>query len=346
MAEAKQLDDLIDDINNRLKDNNEGTIGAADIRETVRNVARSIQGIVASGSTFGDTDSGFPFQKDVRIKKDMAALTGGRLFVESGIMFPRSDVDSSSLQTEPYLGADGINHNQLANLSVGNFHPQYVDTGGLNRMQNGKSLRMGTGYIMQGSSADGSRLPLDEAEKGLRFESTGATTETVHVGSGTMINFEEDSSPMTSAQQVAQAWIRFNATRPSVGETSETTIEEVNCSYNIKTIERRRDALNNLQDGKFRIYFKDNLFDNANYVAVASSNAQDGTDAADFTLCTVGIVERTAEYISFDVKQDDGDFVNASVNDIVIFGPASGVTPEAAPTVQWAAEVTTTTPAP
>ncbi len=333
MAIAKQLTDLIADINNRLKDNNEGTIGAADIRENVRNVAASIQGIVASG----DTDSAYPFYKDVRIKKDITANTGGRIMVESGILFPRSDADSTSLQTQPYLGPGGINHNTLGNLTIGNPHTQYVDTGGLNRMVNGKSFRMGTGYIMQGSSQDGGRLALDEANKGLRFESTGATTETVHVGSGTMVEFEDDKSPFTSAQQVAQAWIRFDATRPSVGETSGTTIAGVNCSYNIKTIERRRDSGNNLQDGKFKIYFKDNLFDHANYVAIASSNAQGGTDAADFTLCTVGIVERTSTYISFDVKQDDGDFVNASVNDLVIYGPASGVVEQAAPTIQFAA---------
>jgi len=333
MAIAKQLTDLIADINNRLKDNNEGTIGAADIRENVRNVAASIQGIVASG----DTDSAYPFYKDVRVKKDITANTGGRIMVESGILFPRSDADSTSLQTQPYLGPGGINHNTLGNLTIGNPHTQYLDTGGLNRMVNGKSFRMGTGYIMQGSSQDGGRLALDEANKGLRFESTGATTETIHVGSGTMVEFEDDKSPFTSAQQVAQAWIRFDATRPSVGETSGTTIAGVNCSYNIKTIERRRDSGNNLQDGKFKIYFKDNLFDHANYVAIASSNAQGGTDAADFTLCTVGIVERTSTYISFDVKQDDGDFVNASVNDLVIYGPASGVVEQATPTIQFAA---------
>ena len=332
MAIAKQLTDLIADINNRLKDNNEGTIGAADIRENMRNVAASIQGIVASG----DTDSAYPFYKDVRVKKDITAGTGGRIMVESGILFPRSDADSTSLQTQPYLGPGGINHNTLANLTVGNAHTQYVDTGGLNRMVNGKSFRMGTGYIMQGSSQDAGRLALDEANKGLRFESTGATTETVHVGSGTMVEFEDDKSPFTSAQQVAQAWIRFDATRPSVGETSETTIAGVNCSYNIQKIERRRDSGNVLQDGKFKVWFKTGLFDHANYVAIASSNAQGGTGAGDFTVHSVGIVERTSEYISFDVKQDDGDFANATVNDLVIYGPASGVVEQATPTIQYA----------
>tara|TARA_B100000085_G_scaffold277990_1_gene299132 strand:+ start:2446 stop:3462 length:1017 start_codon:yes stop_codon:yes gene_type:complete len=333
---ARQKLDLVNNVKEDLKDNNEGTIGAADIRLNLLDVIQSIQGIVASG----DTDSAYPFYNDTRIKKDIAAGTGGKLFVESGILFPRSDADATSLQTQPYLGPDGIDHNDLANLGVGNFHPQYVDTGGLNRMVNGKSFRMGTGYIMQGSSQDGGRLALDEAHKGLRFESTGALTETVHVGSGTMLKFEDDHSPIKSGQQVAQAWIRFDATRPSVGETSANTIAGINCSYNIEKIQRRRDHLDVLQDGKFKIWFKDGTFDHANYVAVASSNAQGGTSGGDFTLCTVGIVERHKDYITFDVKQDDGDFVNASVNDIVIFGPASGVVEEAGPTIEWA-ETTT-----
>jgi hypothetical protein len=327
----RQKTDLINNMKEQLKDNNEGTIGASDIRLNMLDLTQSIQGIVASG----DTSDTYPFYNDVRIKKDIAANTGGRLFCESGILFPRSDTDSTSLQTQPYLGPDGIDHNDLANLGVGNFHPQYVDTGGLNRMVNGKSFRMGTGYIMQGSAQDGGRLALDEANKGLRFESTGATTETVHVGSGTTIEFEDDKSPMTSAQQVAQAWIRFDATRPTSGETSSNTIAGVNCSYNIATIQRRRDVNDVLQDGKFKIWFKTDLFDHANYVAIASSNAQGGTGAGDFTLCTVGIVERHKDYISFDVKQDDGDFVNATINDLVIYGPASGVVEQAGPTIEW-----------
>ena len=70
-------------------------------------------------------------------------------------------------------------------------------------------------------------------------------------------------------------------------------------------------------------------------VAVGNSNSRSDNDAAeDFDVNTVGIVERDANYVTFYVLNDAGNYVDAAVNDLVIFGNASGVTGDSSPTLE------------
>lgn len=69
-------------------------------------------------------------------------------------------------------------------------------------------------------------------------------------------------------------------------------------------------------------------------MAVGNSNAIAGSGSAeDFDVNTVGIVHRTEDYLTFYVKSDDNEYVNAAVNDLVVFGNAVGVTPDGPVTI-------------
>ena len=115
---------------------------------------------------------------------------------------------------------------------------------------------------------------------------------------------------MTSAVQVAQAYVRF------IGSGDMAVVD----SHNISQIERYDNP------GKFRVYFKAGLFDNGNYVCIANSNATtDDASPEDFDLNVAAVVERTADYVSFVVRNDNNEYVNAAVNDLVVYGRASGV---------------------
>ena len=77
---------------------------------------------------------------------------------------------------------------------------------------------------------------------------------------------------------------------------------------------------------RYKVYFKPGLFDNGNYVCVGNSNGTgDDASAEDMDVVNVGIVERTADYVTFAVQNANGAYVNAAVNDLVIYGRASGV---------------------
>jgi len=132
----------------------------------------------------------------------------------------------------------------------------------------------------------------------------------MHVGSKTTIKTDTDGSEMTSAVQVAQAYIRF------VGSGAMEVVD----AHNVSQLERYDNP------GKFKVYFKAGLFDNGNYVCIANSNAtSDNANPEDFDVNTAAVIERTAEYVTFVVRNDAGQYVNAAVNDLVVYGRASGV---------------------
>jgi hypothetical protein len=96
-------------------------------------------------------------------------------------------------------------------------------------------------------------------------------------------------------------------------------------SSNVTKLQR---PLGPTSPGKFKIFFKANTFADSNYVAIANSNARsDGDNAEDFSNNTVGIVERDKDYITFQVLNAAGQFVDAAINDLVVFGNVSGVIP-------------------
>ena len=85
--------------------------------------------------------------------------------------------------------------------------------------------------------------------------------------------------------------------------------------------------------GKFRINFKPETLDSSNFVAIGSSNSRtDNDNGEDFSNNTVSLVKRGGDgstlsphFVTFFVHNDAGAYVDAAVNDLVIYGMTSGV---------------------
>jgi hypothetical protein len=301
----KSSNEISNDIQNRLADNNAGLISAGDVRDNMQNIVDSINYIVASG----DFDALHPFTgNNVRAKIAQITptiATGGLFIAESGILFPRSD-SPSVIQTRPYPGPSGISHNGLSDLNVGNPHTQYLHTLGIN-IANG-NLPLGNSWI----NSSGNASILLTNNRGIRFQYIDNNNELIRIGSQSKVRFDVDNSVMPTAKSVAQAWIRFDGTSGNL---------QVQSSYNVAGLEH-------FANGSYKIYFTPQTFANGNYSAIGISNSTTGSESPqDFDLNSVGIVERTPEYLTFVVRNDNGEYVNAKVNDLVVFGNASGVIP-------------------
>jgi hypothetical protein len=298
-----------------LADNNAGLISARDVRQNMVDIIESLKYIVASG----DFDATHAFAKDVRLKintTDPANVEGGVLIVESGIKFSNGLGDDDVTQVEPYPGSSGILHNGLAGLTIGDPHTQYLKLTG-NRNMDGN---LGMGGPANWINASGNMITNNM--HGISFRHIDADEEIMHIGSGTTVKFDVDNSMMPTAKGAAQAWIRFNGSGNM----------QVLSSYNVTKLQR---PLGQASPGKFKIFFKPNTFSDSNYVAIAASNARSDNDSGeDFSNNTVGIVERDKDYITFQVLNTAGSFVDAAVNDLVIFGNASGVTPSTGVTIE------------
>lgn len=306
MADIKSSGDLLASIAADLSDNNAGLISAEDVRHNMADTVRSINQIVASG----DTDSKWPFTKNVRVKHDLVSGEGGILYVESGIIFPNSPVDSGSRQQEPFLGIGSLNHNALANLTAGDPHTQYVSISGFEagRVMTG-NLGMGTSWV--GASGN---------DTGLKFTKNAAGTDDISVSGGFV--FKEDNSTMTSAHGVAKAWMNWSAVGGNI---------TVKSYHNI-------DAIAAVDSGVFQITFTSGTFLDNNYTAVGVSNGLSSTGTYDaMQPNSVGITLRNGDdgtslrSLHFKVEQDDGDAVFAGHNDLVVYGynplSTSGVGP-------------------
>lgn len=313
---AKTVDQLVTSITTDLADNNAGLISAADVRENMADIAFSIPYIVASG----DWDAvGTRFISNVHLKTNNAGTDGGIIIVESGIQF-NNPVGGGGLQVQPYPGPTGIDHGQLLSSSLNDDdHAQYLNRNGVRTMTG--DLGMENNWIR--ASGDTASL----TGHGLQFEWVSATSEIVHVGSQTIVEFDTDATTMSTARSTAQAWLSFS----SVSGVTEGTTVTVHSAYNISKIERIRDNSDNPTAGKFKIYFKPNLFANSNYVAIGRSTGRssDSNDGADFDRVTVGIADREPQYLTFYVLQEDGDYADAYYNDLLVFGNPSGSTPPA-----------------
>lgn len=292
--------DITTNINTELADNNAGNISAYDVRHNMVDIVDSMLPIVASGNFNANPFVG----NNVRIGKSGSLY--GQLIVESGIVFDNGTGNESEIQLQPYLGPEGISHNNLDDLTVGDPHTQYMNINGIRPMS--RNLPMGDAWINASGATDG--LPSTYDDRGLQFEYVDANNETMHVGDKTTIKTDIDGSYMTSAVQVAQAYIRF------IGSGDMAVVD----SYNVSELERIENP------GKYRIHFKAGLFGDGNYVCVGNSNGTTSdTNESDMDLVNVGIVERTANYVTFVVRNDNGEYVNAKVNDLVVYGRASGV---------------------
>lgn len=288
--------DIVSNINTDLADNNAGLISASDVRENMKDIVQSLDTIVGSGNFNTLT----PFTGN-NVRAKITNNTYGRFIAESGVEFP----NGGGLQVERYPGASNIEHNLLSNLSVGNPHTQYMHTTGLNKAIG--NMPMGDRWINSSGN-----ISFTTNDRGIKFTYVDSNKETIHVGNKSTIQFDIDNSTMFTAKSTAQAWIRFNGS----GDMS------VISSYNIKELVKT-------SPGKFEVYFKDDTFTNGNYVAIGNSNSRTDSDTGeDFDLNTVGIVSRQANSVTFYVLNKSSEYVDAAVNDLVIFGNASGVVPD------------------
>ena len=286
---------LLARIEEQLADNNAGLISAADVRNNIGDAVRSINAIVASGDTSGD----FPFYNDVRAKRTVplvGSAYGGTFIAESGVYFSNAP-DATKLQTRPWLGVGNIQHNDLAGLTVGDPHLQYVSISGHRPMQG--NLRMASYWVgASGYNHDGFKFD---------YHPTGTTILT----SGTL-KFP-DNSKLGSAIGVAKAFGRFDGTNA-----------QNYYSYNIHSITRH-------DTGKYSIKIASGVLNTDDYVVIAQSNARDSKSSPeDFDRNTTCSVFRSGVYtpdgtVAFSVLvlNERGNYVDGKILDVVVF--ASGV---------------------
>jgi hypothetical protein len=291
----KSRADLLATIGSELADNNAGAISAYDVRHNLEDIVDSINQIVASG----DFDATNPFVEDVRAQ--ITNNAGGMFIAESGINFE----NGGGIQYVPYPGPGGIVHNTLAGLTAGDPHTQYLPLTGSRVMAN----NLGTGSVWVNSS--GNSQISSSNDRGLKFQYVAPTVENIIVGSGSKFTFNKDGSMFNTANGIAKAWINFDA--------SEAT-PVINSWYNIDTLEK-------VDTGKFKIYFTSGVLTNNSYVAIGSSNARStAANAEDFDHNSVGLVSRTGDdltelrSVTFNVINGEGEYADAQVNDLVVFG--------------------------
>jgi len=296
--------DIYTNIQTDLADNNAGAISAADIRNNMSDMLESMNHIVASGNFNSIT----PFSNDVKLKLEDGV--GGKLIVGSGIEFVNN---GGGTQYVPYPGPGGIDHNNLTGLTSQNPHTQYMNVNGLNKAV--ANIPMCNAWINSSGTLTGAP---DTNNRGFKFEYTDTVSgEIIHVGATSTVKFDKDNSNTDSGKGFAQAWLRF------IGSGDMAVMS----SYNISGVQR-------VDDGKFKVFFNPGIFANSNYVAIGNSNAVAASGSAEeFEVHAVGIVERTKDYLTFYVKDDDNDYINAAVNDLVVFGNTVGVTPDSTPTI-------------
>jgi hypothetical protein len=280
----------------RIPDNNAGQISAADVRTSMIDIVDSINQIVASGNFNSET----PFVNNVRLQKN--GNVGGILYVGSGIDF----INGGGMQYVPYPGLQNLQHNSLGGLTAGDPHTQYLKLTGDRKMEGG--LGMGSAWINSSGAAD-----VTNTGRGLQFGYVSPTAENVNVGSGTSLVYLKDKSRMSSARGVAKAWINFDASGVS-------HIPVVRDSFGVSGI--NKDGI-----GKFTITFHSGILADNNYAAIGCSNAR-GTSVnnTDFQTNTVGLSYRSGNdasslrKITFCVQDDGGQYVDADLNDLVIYG--------------------------
>tara|TARA_Y100001937_G_C7109170_1_gene326669 strand:- start:576 stop:1529 length:954 start_codon:yes stop_codon:yes gene_type:complete len=305
----KSSGDLIASISTDLADNNAGLISAEDVRHNMEDTAFSINRIVASG----DTETEFPFYNNVTISN---AHTGkGKLFVESGIVFPNTPEVSERTkhQIRPWLGPDGIQHNQLAGLTAGDPHTQYIPINGSRALTG--NFAAGDKWINSSGTVNG-----DSTDNGLQFKYNSPTVgDDVCVGTSGHLKFNKDNSSVDSFHGVAKAWLNFD------GSGNAPPHDPVIRSYhNIHSLQR-------IAKGTFKITFTSGTFLDNNYVAIGSSNGEGGSGTFDsIDVNTVGILLRegddatTLRSLHFTVKTDDNDNINAKINELVCYGLEPG----------------------
>lgn len=290
-------DQIKTNIQSELADNNAGLISAYDVRHNLEDIVDSINQIVASGNF----DSTTPFSaSDVRAK----IVNGqyGAFIAESGVVFPYG-----GRQLEAYPGPNSVQHNNLAGLTAGDPHTQYLPLGG-GRVMN-QNLGLGNNWI---NSSGNSQLS-SSSDRGFQFQYVSSNLEHINVGNKSSLVFTKDNSKLDTAKGAAKAWLHFDA-------SGVNGVPEVKSYHNIQQLEK-------LDIGKYRVVFTSGTFRNNNYVAIGSSNSRTTANSKeDFNLNTVGIVSRSGDdagslrSLTFCVLNDGGQYVDAQLNDLVVYG--------------------------
>jgi hypothetical protein len=302
---------IIGNINSELADNNAGLISAYDIRHNLVDIVESINQIVASGNF----NTGTPFTGE-NVRAKIINNQYGFFIAESGILFPNATSVNDGKQLEPYPGPASISHNSLKDLTVGDPHIQYINRNGTRVMQG--NFGLGTNWI----NASGSST-IGMSDRGLQFQYVSSSGENINVGSRTKFVFKSNDTTIEDGRGVARAWINFCASGGLI---------QVREGYNIQQIERLYTG-GQPNVGKFLITFSSGVLANNNYIALGQSNSRsDNDEGADFDVNTVGLVSRTGDdasslrQLTFYVVNDAGEYVDAAVNDLVIFGRNKGST--------------------
>jgi hypothetical protein len=290
-----------------LADNNAGAISARILRESVTDFCYSTNLIVGSG----DHNVEFPFVNNVRASK----INGNGFFIaESGVTFPNSP--RAVNQYEAYPGAAGIDHDDLRNRHVNvDAHRQYLAVNGTRPME--ENLPMGNNWINSSGAGFDNR--------GLRFE-YAPSGDSIHVGSGSKFVFA-DSSKMPSARGVAKAWMIFDGSG-----TGSYGVPVVKAYHNVESIQY-------LDPGKYRIILPSGAVKNANCVAIGNSNSRTtASSQEDFDRNTVGITQRTIDgqgrlNLTFLVLNDAGQYVDAELNELIVYGNDVGEGTQPSPLV-------------
>ena len=300
---------LTDNITTDLADNNAGNISASDVRQNMLDIVDSIIPII-------ETEEPINFKNDVTLGP---SENGDPVYlhVSSGIFF------QDGLQTERYPGLGDIPHSGLAGRDLCDAHPQYFVTDPSSCGDEGVPIREVKGNWSNADWISSSGV----SNRGIKFTQDTDQNEIVNLSSNTSMKFGSDNSSLSTAKGSALAWLNFGAS--GVDETVT-----VAAAHEVDAIERwKANPSDSASEGKFQINFKPGTFANANFVAVGSSSARgDSDEAGEFDRHTVGLVERGGQgtvlsphYVTFFVLNEQGNYVDASINDLVIYGLASGV---------------------
>jgi hypothetical protein len=329
MPTQKTSGDLISLISEELADNNAGLISALDVRHNMEDTVRSGPYIMA----LSNTEDTFYFRNNVLVSGDADSITPGtaKYFItQGGISFPNTPLAGSSYsldnntQVEPYPGAGNLQHNDLAGLSVGNPHTQY-----LLRIGGSGDGMLGNLRMTQNGQDPHWIGPSGLENEGLAFDYD--SNNKVVINTSGAIVFPDGSkianaSGDATAKGLARAWCNFDAS----GVAGTPVIRS---SYNIHSLERT-------SQGKLVITFASGTFADNNYVAIGSANATtDNASDEDFDLNTVGLVLRqgddgtTLRTVSYVIRNDNGEYVDAEVCDFVAYGLGPDTSADPTPTV-------------
>jgi len=322
MPTMKNSGDLLSSIASDLADNNAGLISAEDVRHNLEDTVYSINRIVCSG----DTKVDFPFYNVVKITNQRAtdlgevpqdSATYGDLIVESGIFFPNAPVNESKRQTEPWLGEQGINHNNIDNLTVGDPHTQYYALNGARSLT--ANFKAGNNWVNASGYND----------TGFKFEANGVGNQTI-LTSGKM-QFGDGSVINNTVDNMAKAWVQFRANNGS-------NVPEVITYHNISGVYR-------IAEGKFEVHLASGLFkdaggaDTPHFVAIGTANGtttaasyEDGTVNTVITALRQRIDSNPGRHAcSVVVRTETGDYSDSELIDVVFYGLGQGVTAGPAP---------------